>query len=454
MKNFLTRIRRNRWFWIPMIHVVLVFFLAATIGWIHVLNYFDSLKPPQFTIWSTEERDDFGFSYTDPHNLYLTNMYSLNGSPLIACYFELAAKNFPTRDEKLYAMAVVDAVRAKRVFYAEWTNTSFQESQYSTKYKSDGLIIFNAFSKNGRPFFHAVKEHYHRLPLAPLAIPNWMPFIHLGYTRHFLLDTQGNAQSLSIDSFSPLPRGYATISSLPVPKTRESVNTPQSIDLIEYQADGLQLREIGYAANLKGVWTSYTQRISEHGYIIANFVDKDFFLVQTQPPLARQFNFTDLLPMTSAPNSIIQDIPYQLLTQPTDPFPLIVLTSSGFPVFHIKLDRLEKGEVRDIFTLAGENYAFAPKTAIHENRALLFDGFIEGQVQNGYALWISKREDRPSSAMWFPPPQIAYTFLTQARFYQPLDSERLLVDINSEIWTIRWDGTDLKKVFPRVKVNP
>jgi len=87
---------------------------------------------------------------------------------------------------------------------------------------------------------------------------------------------------------------------------------------------------------------------------------------------------------------------------------------------------------------------------------LLFDNAERyyRREESNLELWMSEREDRFSQTGWFPAPRKMTTLPTNAQLYGVLDSERLLMAIDSAIWTIRWDGTDLKQVFPKVKEKP
>lgn len=450
--NFLARMWRTRWFRIPLTLSALVLFAGVSIAWIGILNYYESLTPPQFSVWTTEERDDFGFTSIDPISFHPIDLFSLQGSPLVFCSFILTTTNIAPKSKTLCAMAVVDLDRAKRIFYAEWTNTTVPKSPSSIIQEWNHLFIRNAFTVDGHPFIQLRKKREQLSPLLPPAISVWIPFIHPIYTRNFLFDTQGNAQAISEDSTLVIPRGYATNATLSPDPMRKTETRPQSVDLIEYQAKGLHRDIISTVKNLVINRPSFPRKIAEHCYLIADDQNRDFYLVQTQPPLARRFNFSDVFQMTNSIDSITQSTPCHSLTLPTDPFPLFCLSSLGYPVFRIHFDRLEKGEVRDIFELTGENYTLKPFVAMRNNQVLLFDNadrYYRREEPN-LELWMSEREDRFSQTGRFPPPKKIYTFLTKAQRYEVLDSERLLVSIDSAIWTIRWDGTDLKQVFPRV----
>ncbi|MEW6235679.1 MAG: hypothetical protein AB1656_09860 [Candidatus Omnitrophota bacterium] len=226
-------------------------------------------------------------------------------------------------------------------------------------------------------------------------------------------------------------------------------------DFGEYKYDGSELRQTC-------VWRDWKSPSSifflENGAYLAYYREGDkyaFLSPGSSEPLF-EFGIGDLLDLIPKDMNYMGNKTILPLTwNPSLPC-LVYFNMEGFPVFEIQAAAVTSKDVKKIFKLIGYKHAHRPFAAAQNNEVVLFadyewdsDVYNEGfHLKKEELYYSSRRLNRTPGAI--SGEYHAVSLPQGFKFFskQTIDGKYLIFYSDNALWRMRWNGENLKKVFP------
>lgn len=114
-------------------------------------------------------------------------------------------------------------------------------------------------------------------------------------------------------------------------------------------------------------------------------------------------------------------------------------------------EQIEKGELKDIFELLGVEIQMTPDMVLENNNVLI--EMKQLNVNHKPKLYYLKREmDDNGKLIWLEtvPTEIQLPDYIERVSRYPYDDTHILMYGNNALWTMKYDGTELQQIFPKV----
>lgn len=441
-----------------------------------VTVYMSRLPPLKFDALSTEERDNlddiptFHLLNSQKEFYSLEKCYPLANAPYVYCHF---INDLTDKDSKGFRFQfkdkVIDIDKGKIVLGFDWENWSpkVDYNRYSrSQVENKGLYL-----SNNQPQFLLTRQARH-IPdfVQTLGDPFESVLRHLVRPRWemWTVDLSGKTTKLT----EPPEFFYYDQSSFqPIDFTK--VLAIGSNLLYEYEIQNGALKETHHWPEPVLV-TCPLFHLPDGGYLYNKWNKNSVLILHRNAPQTIQLSLDSLVKLLPSPPD---HFPKKLILVPITfakgTTVLAYLHAPNYPIFEIRLDRLEEKALENRVRFLGYGVNWKPQIALNDNRTILFhqadiaipqkDGTYlfpkYYKVGNFFAYNLSYAQtdslpqsptiDSASSFVSYllPDPLLDVSNI-------PLDDSRLLAHTETTFWTFKWDGTDIRQVFPREPVVP
>lgn len=114
-------------------------------------------------------------------------------------------------------------------------------------------------------------------------------------------------------------------------------------------------------------------------------------------------------------------------------------------------DRIGNGEIKDIFEVVGTEIQMNPDMAFDHNRVLVEVKQLNMEHRPKMYLTERKQDSNGKQNMFDPSPtEIKLPEYIEHISRHPYDDMNILMYGNNALWTMKYDGTELKQIFPKV----
>ncbi len=237
-----------------------------------------------------------------------------------------------------------------------------------------------------------------------------------------------------------------------------------SSKLVQYQLDdnSLQMSE-----DWQDIGDALMQLCSlpHGGYVYSNSRKGTVNFLQPYEPRFRSFQIKSIFAELPLPPKEItlwenlSSLSWQLIplsAESSSPM-LAYFQMPGFPIFEINLDRINKGNAKEVFNFLGYSPSCRPFLSMKRNRVILFSNSLvrsSQELSTSVPIFLVEKQYRNwpvNTAFCFQPKPVPLPASIHRICEIPFNNEYLLAYGQDAFWCVYYDGSAVKSLYPRAR---